>query len=168
MTIIDNERKPVPEPLTHDLLEELLNSDDPIQFAAAHDLTKRTLPEYLQQLLDEKGLRRADVVRDAQISETYGYYIFTGQRNPKRDFVIRIAFAMGCSLLEANRMLQAAGLNGLYCKNRRDAIIIFGLDRGYTLHQTDEQLYRFHERTLQGDGADDGKDAAWNPPQPMR
>ena len=139
----------VEEILTEDLLEELLNAADPVKFAARYKITERTLPGYLQQLLDEKGLRRPDVIRDAQIGETYGYYIFTGQRNPTRDFVIRIAIAMDCTLLEANRLLQAAGLGRLYCKNRRDVIIIFGIDRGYSLQQIDDMLYRFSEDTLQ-------------------
>ena len=137
------------EILTNDLLEELLSAADPVKFAAKYKITERTLPEYLQQLLDEKGLRRPDVIRAAQIGETYGYYIFTGQRRPKRDFVIRIALAMDCTLLEANRMLQSAGLSRLYCKNRRDVIIIFGIDHGYSLQQVDDQLYRFGEETLQ-------------------
>lgn len=137
------------ELLTEDLLEELLRSADPVKFAAKYKITDRTLPEYLQELLEEKGLRRPDVIRAAQIGETYGYYIFTGQRNPSRDFVIRIALAMDCTLLETNRLLQAAGLGRLYCKNRRDVIIIFGIDHGHTLQQVDEQLYRFGEATLQ-------------------
>ena len=137
------------EPLTSDLLERLLQSSDPVQFAEEYGITERNLPDYLAQLLNEKGLRRPDVVREAQIGETYGYYIFTGQRRPTRNFVIRLALAMHCTLVETNRLLQAAGLNALYCKNRRDVIIIFGIDHGFSLQRIDEQLYRFGEKTLQ-------------------
>lgn len=141
------------EILTDDLLKQLLSSSDPIQFADENNIGERSLSAYLQQLLEEKGLRRAAVVKDAQIGETYGYYIFTGQRHPKRDFVIRIAIAMGCTLKETNRLLQAAGLNELYCKNRRDVIIIFGIDHGFTLQHIEEQLYQFGEDTLQEEAA---------------
>ena len=55
---------------------------------------------------------------------------------------------MKLTLKEADRLLQAAGVNELYCKNRRDAIIIFCLDRGYDLQKTDEELYRFGEDTI--------------------
>ena len=137
------------EPLTDDLLERLLQSSDPIKFADEYGIAERTLPDYLQQLLNEKGLRSPDVIREAQIGETYGYYIFTGQRRPTRNFVIRLALAMRCTLVETNRLLQAAGLNALYCKNRRDVIIIFGIDHGFSLQRIDEQLYRFGEKTLQ-------------------
>ena len=136
------------EPLTEELLEELLAAPDPVTFARANNITARSLADYLQQLLDEKGLERADVVRKAGLNETYGYQIFMGQRHPKRDKLLQLVFAMELTLKEANRLLQAAGTNELYCKNRRDAIIIFCLDRGYSLQRTDEELYRFGEETI--------------------
>ena len=136
------------EPLTEELLEQLLAAPDPARFAAEHKISQRNLPDYLQQLLDEKGLERAQVIRDADLNETYGYQIFMGQRRPARDKVLQIIFAMHMSLQEANRTLQAAGVNELYCKNRRDAIIIYCLDHGYSLLQTDQELYRFDEETI--------------------
>lgn len=57
-------------------------------------------------------------------------------------------FSLGLPLREANRLLQAGGVNELYCKNRRDAIIIFALSHGYTLQKTEEELYRFGETTI--------------------
>ena len=136
------------EPLTEELLEQLLASPSPAAFAAANQISNRSLPDYLQQLLDEKGLERAQVVREAGLNETYGYQIFMGQRNPGRNKLLQLAFAMGMSLKEANRTLQAAGVNELYCKNRRDAIIIFCIDHGYSLLQAEQELYRFGEDTI--------------------
>lgn len=136
------------EPLTDELLGELLASPDPVKFARKHHITQRSLPHYLQQLLDEKGLKRAEVVRSAGLDATYGYQIFMGQRKPTRDKVLQLIFALKCTLQEANRVLQAAGHNELYCKNRRDAIIIFCLDHGCSLQETDDELYRFDESTI--------------------
>lgn len=136
------------EPLTDELLRELISSPTPIDFIDAHNITHRSLSDYLNRLLEAKGLRRADVVRAAGINETFGYQIFKGQRNPSRDKVLQLALAMGCDLTETNRLLKAAGVNELYCKDRRDAIILFCIDRGLGLQQVDEQLYRFHEDTL--------------------
>lgn len=136
------------EPLTEELLQELLSSPDPVQFANSHGIENRTLGDYLQQLLDEKGLVRSKVVREAGLNETFGYQIFKGTRNPSRNKVLQLALAMGLNLREANRLLKLAGVNELYCKNRRDAIIIFCLDKGYSLQRTDEELYRFGEETV--------------------
>lgn len=141
-------KRKMKEPLTEELLEELLNSSDPKKFADKYDIESKTLSEYLQQLLDEKELRRPDVIKRASINDTFGYEIFMGKKNPSRDYVLRIAFAMSLNLRETNRMLKLSHANELYVKNRRDAIIVFCLDKGHSLQKTDEELYRFNEQTI--------------------
>lgn len=136
------------EPLTEELLDELLASPSAVSFTAKHRIKERTLSDYLQFLLEEKGLVRAQVIRAAGLNETFGYQIFTGARKPGRNKVLQLAFAMKLDLREANRLLKASGANELYCKNRRDAIIIFCLEKGYDLRKTDEELYRFKEETI--------------------
>lgn len=136
------------EPLTEELLEELLSSPDPAKFINNNNISTRSLSEYLQQLLKEKGLERVKVVREAGLNETFGYQIFTGARNASRNKILQIAFAMKLSLKETDRLLQAGGVNELYCKNRRDAIIIFALQEGCSLQKADEELYRFGEETI--------------------
>lgn len=136
------------EPLTEELLNELLSSPDPNSFLSSANPSRRSLAEYLQQLLDEKGLERSKVVREAGLNDTFGYQIFKGTRKASRDKVLQLAFAMQLGLRETDRLLQAAGANELYCKNRRDAIIIFAVQKGYTLRKVNEELYRFREETI--------------------
>lgn len=136
------------EPLTEDMLAELLGAPDPARFIRKVEVGERDLSAYLNQLLEERGLKRAAVVREAGLNETFGYQIFTGARRASRDNLLKIVFALGCTLREANRLLQAGGANELYCKNRRDAIIIFAISHGYTLQKTEEELYRFGEATI--------------------
>ena len=136
------------EPLTEDMLAELVDAPDPRAFIGRADVGARDLAPYLNQLLEGRGLRRAAVVRAAGLNETFGYQIFTGARRASRDNLLKIAFALGLTLRETNRLLQAGGANGLYCKNRRDAIVIFAITHGYTLQKTEEELYRFGEETI--------------------
>lgn len=136
------------EPLTEDMLAELLDAPDPRAFIGKPEVGKRDLSEYLNELLETRGLKRSAVVRAAGINETFGYQIFTGARKASRDNLLKLAFALGLDLRETNRLLQAGGANGLYCKNRRDAIIIFSLSHGYSLQKTEEELYRFGEATI--------------------
>lgn len=136
------------EPLTEKLLDELLAAPDPKRFIDKHRVTSRCLSDYLGRLLEEHHLKRSDVVRTAGINDTFGYQIFMGQRRASRDKILALAFAMHLDLRETDRLLQAAGVNGLYCKNRRDAIIIFSIDKGYSLQKVDEELYRFGEETI--------------------
>lgn len=136
------------EPLTEELLDELLSAPSIESYLDERDPRGRTLAEYLVQLLAEKGLERSRVVRMANLNDTFGYQIFQGTRHPSRDKVLQIAFAMALTLRETNRALTAAGASELYCKDRRDAIIIFCIDRGCSLQKVNEELYRFGERTI--------------------
>ena len=49
------------EPLTDELLQELLDAPDPRAFAERHRIGRRSLPDYLQQLLDEHARELADI-----------------------------------------------------------------------------------------------------------
>lgn len=136
------------EPLTEELLDELLSARDLGGFLLEHDSNQMDLAIYLQRLLREKGLKRSRVVRMADLNDTFGYQIFQGTRHPSRDKVLQIAFAMALTVDECNRALTYARVNPLYCKNRRDAIILFCLDRGCSLQKVNEELYRFGEQTI--------------------
>ncbi|MEG1840667.1 MAG: XRE family transcriptional regulator [Raoultibacter sp.] len=139
---------PSEEPLTDELLQELLGAPTPQAFTEKLPQETRSLPQYLEYLLEKYSLSRVAVVRAAGLNETFGYQIFKGQRKASRNKILQLVFALHLSLQEANRLLQAAGVNELYCKNRRDALIIFCLNRHYTLQQVDEELYRFEEETI--------------------
>ena len=134
--------------LTEELLAELLDAPSVEAYVSSHDFPATSLSDYLNQLLAEKGLERSRVVRMADLNETFGYQIFTGARHPSRDKVLQIAFAMALTLRETNRALTAADVSNLNCKDRRDAIIIFCIDRGCSLQKVNEELYRFGERTV--------------------
>lgn len=136
------------EPLTEELLRELLDAPCIERFIEDHDLTAPSLAGFLTHLLEERGLDRAAVVRSASLNETFGYQIFTGARNPSRNKVLQIAFAMALSLREVNRALRAAGVSSLNPRSRRDAIIIFCLDRGRSLQEANEELFRLGEETV--------------------
>lgn len=136
------------ERLTQEVLQEILESPSIDSFVSNHDFSSCTLAEYLQQMLEKKNLKRSRVVRMADLNETFGYQIFTGARNPSRDKVLQIAFAMALTLRETNRALVCAGVSALDPKCRRDAIIIFCVDHGCSLQKANEELYRLGEDTV--------------------
>lgn len=138
----------VAERLTEEVLQELLDAPSLDEFIDAHEFPAVTLPEFLERMLEKKGLKRSRVVRMADLNETFGYQIFTGARNPSRDKVLQIAFAMALSLRETNRALMAAGASSLDPKCRRDAIIIFCIGQGCSLQKVNEELYRLGEDTV--------------------
>ena len=111
---------------TDQLLKILQNSNDINSYLTDNNsnISNISFHEYLTQLLDEKGLTKAQVITDSNIQKNYGYQIFDGSKTPSRDKVIALALAMQLNLDEAN--LSNNGI--LYPKNKRDSIIIFGLE----------------------------------------
>lgn len=134
--------------LTEDLLERLLASASPECFLDVEDVHDRELTSYLFEILNAHGLKRATVARESGINPTYVYDIFAGKSNPGRDRAIMLAFGLRCNLRETQQLLRRVGVSELWCKSRRDAIIIWCINRGFDRVSTDDELCRLGERTL--------------------
>lgn len=139
---------PDKEPLTEELLERLLASTSPESYLSQAPTDDRSLSDYLSDLIRAKGLKRADVVRGSSVNSTFVYQVFNGTRQVGRDNAIRLAFGTKCSLRETQRLLRHAGVSELWCKTRRDAIIIHCVANGMSLAECDDELFRMGERTL--------------------
>lgn len=55
---------------------------------------------------------------------------------------------MKLNLEETNRLLTVAHHNHLYAKQQRDAILIFGISKQYSLMEINELLDEFHHELL--------------------
>ena len=136
------------EPLTEELLDELTSESPSFDFFDARNFPYSSASEYLASLLEEKGLKRSEVVAAAGLNSTFGYQIFTGARNASRDKLLQLSFAMHLSQHETDRLLMLAGHSPLYVKVRRDAIILFCMKKGFSFDQVEETLFRFGEKTI--------------------
>lgn len=95
--------------------------------------------DFFDELFLKVGLTRSGVIRDANISRTYGYQIMDGTRIGKRDYYLAIAFAMRLDLSTTQRMLAVASCGALHPLLKRDAAIIFAINHAYD----NLQLYEF-------------------------
>lgn len=136
------------EPITSELLQLLLESSSPEAYLSRVELPARSLASYAGELLKNRGMGRSEVIRAAGLNPTFGYQIFQGTRKAGRDNAIMLAFGLKCTLRETQRLLRLAGVSELWCKVRRDAIIMYCIDCGYTRAQCDDELYRLGEKTL--------------------
>ena len=127
------------EHLTEELLDRLLASSSIEQYLDEGLVSARTLTDYLFDRMEAHDLRRADVVRASGLNATVVYDIFSGKSRPGRDHAIMLAFGLKCTLRETQR---------LWCKQRRDAIIIWCIRNGFDRIATDDELYRMGEATL--------------------
>lgn len=135
--------------LTEELLNELLFTDSLSAFIVAALGDKDvTLSEYLNRQLEVKQLKKSAVIKNAKLNPTFAYQIFSGDRNASKDKLLQLSFSMGLDLQETQRLLKIAGAGELYCKTRRDAIIIYCLSKKMSLAETDEILFQFQEPTI--------------------
>lgn len=138
------------EHLTEDLLKRLLASSSIESYLDQGEMFDEELPEYLRALIDARHMRRSDVARSSGLNPTVVYDIFCGKSRPGRDHAIMLALGIGCTLRETQRLLRLAGVAELWCKKRRDAIIIWCIEQGMNRILTDDELYRLGEKTLLG------------------
>ena len=76
------------------------------------------------------------VIRRANLEKSYGHQLFSGRRNPSRDTVLQLAFAMQAGLTQAQEMLRIAHRSLLYPRIKRDAAIIYCLHNRVSLVDT--------------------------------
>lgn len=139
------------ERLTEDLLERLLEASSPEAYLDAEGIEgNREFVDYLFERLGERGGKRAAVVRESGLNPTVVYDIFQGKSRPGRDHAIMLAFGLHCDLRQTQRLLRLAGVSELWCKQRRDAILIWCVEHGLTRAEADDELFRLGEKTLLG------------------
>ena len=137
------------ERLTEDLLERLLEAPSPEAYLDAEGIEgNREFVDYLFERLGERGGKRAAVVRESGLNPTVVYDIFQGKSRPGRDHAIMLAFGLHCDLRQTQRLLRLAGVSELWCKQRRDAILIWCNHHGCTREQADDELFCLGEKTL--------------------
>lgn len=127
-----------------DTMEQVLkhtqNIDDFLE-KNKQNMISKTLSEHLCQLLSEKGISRAAVVRGSLLDRTYVYQIFSGVKTPSRDKLIALAFGMHLSDEETQKMLKLSGNRPLYVRDERDVLILFAMQQKMTIFETNELLF---------------------------
>lgn len=104
------------------------------------EFKEQSISEYLQRLCAEREMVPGQVIQKSQIDRTYGHQIFNGTRVPSRDKLIQLAFGMGLSLDETQKLLKISGKGALYAKIKRDAACIFGISHGMSVMEVQELL----------------------------
>ena len=128
---------------TAQLLKDLkLNPDFKTFYRKNQDsFITESLADLLNDLLQQSGKSKAAVIRDSQISEIYGYKIFDGEKIPKRNKLLALAFGMELNLTQTQKLLRCAGYAPLYAKIPFDSVVIYALCKKLTVRQLNELLY---------------------------
>lgn len=101
-----------------------------------------TFVQYLDALLEQKGMKRQEVLLRADLPQKYGYKLLTGESHTTdRDKLLRICLALELNLKQVQRVLRLYGMSELYPKNARDVVIIASIGRRqWDVHEVSQQL----------------------------
>lgn len=104
--------------------------------------------ELLFDMMQKRGLSPKDMIRATCIDRSYFYHILNGQKSPGRNIVLRIGFCLRATLNEMNHLLLLAGLATLYAKVKRDALLIYAIQKKLTMDQANDLLAEAGEAPL--------------------
>ncbi len=135
---------------TSELLKELASCESFTSFYNENEdcMVSGSLCAYLAELLESKGIKKADAIRKSELSEVYAYQIFSGLRIPERKKLLSLAVGMGLTLSEVQTLLKHCSYAPLYAKCPFDCIVIYGICREMTVMDINSLLYEYGEETL--------------------
>jgi len=108
----------------------------------------QTIGEYLEQKIIEKKQSKKDVIKRSGISRTYAYQILQGTRQPSRNKVLAFCLSLSLSIEETGKALTINQSGKLYPRNKRDAIILYAINKQMNTMDTNILLYEMNEEVL--------------------
>lgn len=137
---------------TNTLMKRLFKAADLDTYLEGNesDLHSPDFSLLLKQACEKRNMLPAQVIERSQIERTYGHQLFNGTRRPSRDKVLQLALGLGLSVDESQRLLRAAGKSPLYPRLKRDAVILYALQKKLPILCVQESLTKYGLTLLGG------------------
>ena len=135
---------------TNNLQQELMETATLDQFLSENqdNFNRDSICELLNRLFQKRRISKATLAKQSGMSEVYLHQVFSGRRNPSRNRLLCLCFGLNASLEETQELLKQCGFAQLYPKDRRDAIILYGILNGMDLFAVNDKLFAENEETL--------------------
>ncbi|KUO67419.1 MAG: hypothetical protein APF84_04005 [Gracilibacter sp. BRH_c7a] len=135
---------------TEKMMNQLHSVKDFSAFSNDHedDFISPSLAAHIQALIEEKTLVKTEVIKRANLDRVYGYQIISGRRMPSRDKLIQLAIGLELDVEGTQTLLKMGGMAPLYAKIKREAAIIFCINKGYTWMETQAFLQQADVRII--------------------
>ncbi len=104
----------------------------------------KPLPEftgYIQSIIEDKGVKRSDLIRALNLDRNYGYQILNGTRRPTKQHIIRIGLFLRMSLEQVQEILCMCERATLYEKRPEDAKVIYCFEQGMDYEKACEYIW---------------------------
>ncbi len=131
-------------------LKQIRSKDDFESFITTNEETISlvSFSEYIEKYIKDNNLSKSEIIHNSLINRTYAYQVLQGTKRPSRDKVVALCLSCNMDLEEVIKCLTLSQNAILYTKNKRDAIIIFAINKGLSVLQTNELLYEYKEDIL--------------------
>ena len=138
------------EKSTGDLSQELMSQPNLDQYITENEtfFADLDITEFLSKLYEKCDLSKAELARQAEMSEVYLHQVFSGRRRPSRDRLLCLCIGMKADLEEIQQLLKQVGYAPIYLKLKRDAIIGYGILHRMPLTEINDKLFSENEKTL--------------------
>lgn len=135
---------------TNSLQQELMDAPNLDRFLSENQDSFHcgSVHELLNTLFQKRNISKAGLAKQSGMSEVYLHQVFAGRRCPSRSRLICLCFGLSATLEETQELLKQCAFAQLYPKNKRDAIIIYGLANGVSLFDVNDKLFSEGEETL--------------------
>ena len=131
-------------------LKQIRSKNDFESFITTNEETINlvSFSEHMEQYIKDNNFSKSEIIHNSLINRTYAYQVLQGTKRPSRDKVIALCLSCKMNLEEVIKCLTLSQNAVLYTKNKRDAIIIFAINRNLSVIQTNELLYEYEEEIL--------------------
>ena len=144
MDLIQEEKK------TDDIRKELTETPDLKEYLSENQdlFASESVQDLLNELYRKTDISKAELARRSGVSSVYLHQLFAGKRHPSRDRLICLAIGLGVTLDETQQLLRRSGFAELYARDKRDAVILYGITHQQTLPEVNDALFDQGEDTL--------------------
>ncbi len=105
------------------------------------EISSTSFAEYFSGLLHDKGITNGEIERQTGLEHAFCNKMINGKVGITRNNMLALSIAAGLNLDEIEKCLVLTNNGALYPKDSRDAIIIYSINRGLTLAETNSLLY---------------------------
>lgn len=135
---------------TEELMKNLLKANNIEEYVKENEeyFVDLSISQFLSDYITAKNLKKSAVIKDAEISEIFGFQVLSGTRNPSRNTLLSLCIAMKMNVDEVQASLKIGEFAPLYPKTKRDSIIILGINNNKSVCEINNDLYDNNEETL--------------------
>ena len=109
-------------------IEEKIKRTKRLDMRLIDDNPPPELSDFIQQLIDERGVKKSAIIKAMNVDRNYGYQMLNGTRIPTRPQLLRIALFLELDLKKTQRLLNLAGREALYVRRPEDAKTVHCLE----------------------------------------